>query len=113
LRSLGRLPLVAYIRGRFVHAAIPALAVLALTPAWLVGVQTFARACTLRAAPGTSGWDLLLSRPMAYPALPVAIAAITVALVSWLLLALIPSEPRRVGRASLVSANPRDLEITS
>lgn len=115
VRSLGRLPLVAYIRSRFIQAAIPALAVLALTPAWLVGVQTFARACTLRATPGPLGWDQLLARPTAYPALPVAIAAISVALISWLLLALIPSEPRRLGaaRPSIAPADPRDLEITS
>lgn len=97
LRSLGRLPLLTYFQSRLAPAAIPALGALALTPAWLVGVQALARACTLRASPGGVGWDQLLARPAAYPALPVSAAVLTIVILSWLLLALIPSEPRRLG----------------
>jgi hypothetical protein len=97
LRSLGRLPLITYFRGRLAPASIPALSALALTPAWLVGIQALARACTLRASPGSTGWDQLLARPAAYPVLPALAAALSVVLLSWLLLALIPSDPRRLG----------------
>jgi ABC-type dipeptide/oligopeptide/nickel transport system permease subunit len=106
-RSLGHLPLSIYVRQRLRPAALPALSAVALTPAWLVGIAVAGRLASLPASAGAPGWSLLLSQPLGADTLPCIAAALMLSLLTWLLLSIVTSPPRRVG-AARVSQPPAD-----
>lgn len=107
LRSLGHYPLVAYYRQRLRPAALPALAALAMTPAWCIAVGAVSRLISAPALPGWSGWDTLLGSKVAPTAPSVAAGALLIAL-TCVLLGFTIAAPRRVGafRASVPPPTP-------
>ncbi len=99
VRSLGHLPLVAYVRGRLVPAAMPAVTACALMPAWLLGVSAAARAAGFAASAGGPGWDALFAGSGPTSAAARGCALLLTALTTGSLLAAAAPEPRRLGAA--------------
>ncbi|HET9958604.1 MAG TPA: ABC transporter permease [Polyangiaceae bacterium] len=97
LRSLGRLPIRAYVRERLRPAVLSALAGVALTPAWALGIAAAVRFLDLPPLSSRRAWDDLLSG--AHAVMPGAwlFAAALLSLVSFLSLTAVASPSRRVG----------------
>ncbi|HYO93157.1 MAG TPA: ABC transporter permease subunit [Polyangiaceae bacterium] len=98
VRSLGRYPLQQYWRLRLRPAGFPALAALALTPAWGIALAATAHLARLPATPGETGWGALLTAGTAQMGtFPRFSAAALLAALTAVLLALVTFAPRRLG----------------
>lgn len=108
------IPYATYFRQQVRPALPPALALLALTPAWWLAQGTLGDLLELTAVPGARGWDALLGTRLGSP-LPSIVAF---ALILSLVVALhgfVTAMPRRVGafRASSIPPPPPSERVSS
>ena len=96
-RSLGYLPLRAYLNDRLRPALFPALTAVALTPAWALTIAVAGRVCSLHASAGGVGWTRLLAETSMAGVAPSLAAAILLVLPCWVLLSMLTRVPRRLG----------------
>ncbi len=96
-RTLGRLPLRAYFLFRLRPALSPALAAVALTPAWALSIGVAGRLCGLPAAAGGVDWTRLLGGTPSAHWLPSLAASALLVLPCWVLLSALTQVPRRLG----------------